>query len=266
MIYIPMKVRHEVKALAAGRIFEFYITDDIKPDGERFNWDTYSWEAVESTTCQRYFVENTKDAQAGDTINLYINSWGGSVKEALGIYNVLRRCGATVVAYIDGVAASAASVIAMAADKVIMPRNTAMMVHNAAWGVYGNSKELRKSADDLDIINGAMLQSYIVKAGDKLPAEKLEELTDGETWLSAEMCIQYGLADEYAEQDADLTAAAKQYQGARAAFQSRDISTLPATMAAAISAVVGHQEPRKLQTQKASEASCLNNILAAMIK
>ena len=166
MIYIPMKVRHEVKALAAGRIFEFYITDDIKPDGERFNWDTYSWEAVESTTCQRYFVENTKDAQAGD----------------------------------------------------------------------------------------------------KLPAEKLEELTDGETWLSAEMCIQYGLADEYAEQDADLTAAAKQYQGARAAFQSRDISTLPAAMAAAISAVVGHQEPRKLQTQETSEASCLNNILAAMIK
>lgn len=189
MIYIPMKVRHEVKALAAGRIFEFYITDDIKPDGERFNWDTYSWEAVESTTCQRYFVENTKDAQAGDTINLYINSWGGSVKEALGIYNVLRRCGATVVAYIDGVAASAASVIAMAADKVIMPRNTAMMVHNAAWGVYGNSKELRKSADDLDIINGAMLQSYIVKAGDKLPAEKLEELTDGETLNPSRMAF-----------------------------------------------------------------------------
>lgn len=147
-----------------------------------------------------------------------------------------------------------------------MPRNTAMMVHNAAWGVYGNSKELRKSADDLDIINGAMLQSYIVKAGDKLPAEKLEELTDGETWLSAEMCIQYGLADEYAEQDADLTAAAKQYQGARAAFQSRDISTLPAAMAAAISAVAGPQEPPKPQTPKASEAGCLNNILAAMIK
>lgn len=148
MIYIPMKVRHEVKALAAGRIFEFYITDDIKPDGERFNWDTYSWEAVESTTCQRYFVENTKDAQAGDTINLYINSWGGSVKEALGIYNVLRRCGATVVAYIDGVAASAASVIAMAADKVIMPRNTAMMVHNALGRVrqfQGTAEECGRS-------------------------------------------------------------------------------------------------------------------------
>lgn len=84
--------------------------------------------------------------------------------------------------------------------------------------------------------------------------------------MSAEMCIQYGLADEYAEQDADLTAAAKQYQGARAAFQSRDISTLPAAMAAAISAVAGPQEPPKPQTPKASEAGCLNNILAAMIK
>ena len=69
-----------------------------------------------------------------------------------------------------------------------------------------------------------------------------------------------------AEQDADLTAAAKQYQGARAAFQSRDISTLPAAMAAAISAVAGPQEPPKPQTPKASEAGCLNNILAAMIK
>ena len=77
-------------------------------------------------------------------------------------------------AYIDGIAASAASVIAMAADKVVMPRNTTMMIHNAAWSVYGNSKELRKSADDLDIINGAMLQSYIVKAVDKLPMDKLE--------------------------------------------------------------------------------------------
>ena len=208
MSLIPMKVRHEVKAMATGRVFEFYITDDVQPDGTRFNWDTYSWERVESTTSQRYFVDNLKDTKEGDTVNLYINSMGGSVKEALGIYSALRRSPATVVAYIDGFAASAASVIAMAASKVVMPRNTTMMVHNAAWAVYGNSKDLRKSADDLDIINAAMLQSYIVKAGDKLTQEKLEELTDGETWLSAEECIQYGLADEYAEHDANLEPAA----------------------------------------------------------
>ena len=274
MSLIPMKVRHEVKAMATGRVFEFYITDDIQPDGRRFNYDTYTWERVESNTSQRYFVENLKDVKEGDTVNLYINSMGGSVKEALGIYSALRRCPATVVAYIDGFAASAASIIAMAASKVVMPRNTTMMVHNAAWAVYGNSKDLRKSADDLDIINAAMLQSYIVKAGGKLTQEKLEELTDGETWLSAEECIQYGLADEYAEQDADLETAAKQYQQAHAAFQRRELPNLPAAMAAAISAVMATPEtpvpaPAPVDPPadpKPKETSCLNNILAEVMK
>lgn len=273
MSLIPMKVRHEVKAMATGRVFEFYITDDIQPDGRRFNYDTYTWERVESNTSQRYFVENLKDVKEGDTVNLYINSMGGSVKEALGIYSALRRCPATVVAYIDGFAASAASIIAMAASKVVMPRNTTMMVHNAAWAVYGNSKDLRKSADDLDIINAAMLQSYIVKAGGKLTQEKLEELTDGETWLSAEECIQYGLADEYAEQDADLETAAKQYQQAHAAFQRRELPDLPAAMAAAISAVMAAPEPPVPTPAPADPPAdpepkgnnCLQSILAAVI-
>lgn len=273
MSLIPMKVRHEVKALATGRVFEFYITDEIHPDTRRFNYESYTWERVESTTSQRYFVDNLKDVKEGDTVNLYINSMGGSVKEAVGIYNVLRRCPGTIVAYIDGFAASAASIIAMAASKVVMPRNTTMMVHNAAWEVYGNSKDLRKSADDLDIINAAMLQSYIVKAGGKLTQEKLEELTDGETWLSAEECIQYGLADEYAEQDANLETAAKQYQQAHAAFQRRELPNLPAAMAAAISAVMDAQEPpaptpappAPKAEPKPKENGCLQNIIAAVI-
>lgn len=273
MSLIPMKVRHEVKALATGRVFEFYITDYVKPDGKQLNYQSYTWERVESNTSQRYFVENLKDAKEGDTITLYINSMGGSVKEAVGINNILRRCPATVVAYIDGFAASAASVIAVAAEKVVMPRNTTMMVHNAAWEVYGNSKDLRKAADDLDIINAAMLQSYITKADGKLTQEKLEELTDGETWLSAEECIQYGLADEYAEQDADLETAAKQYQQAHAAFQRRELPRLPAAMAAAVSAVMAIQEPPVPAPVPAAppadpepkEASCLKNIIAAVI-
>lgn len=273
MSLIPMKVRHEVKAMATGRVFEFYITDDVKPDGKQLNYQTYTWERVESNTSQRYFVENLKDAKEGDTVTLYINSMGGSVKEALGIYSALRRCPATVVAYIDGFAASAASVIAVAAEKVVMPRNTTMMVHNARWAVYGNSKDLRKSADDLDIINAAMLQSYIVKAGDKLTQEKLEELTDGETWLSAEECIQYGLADEYAEQDANLEAAAKQYQQAHAAFQRRELPNLPAAMAAAISAVMATPEPPVPTPAPADPPAdpepkannCLQNIIAAVM-
>lgn len=280
MSVIPMKVSHEVMAMATGKRFDFYITDEIKQDGERFDWDTYSWERVESNTSQRYFVENLANAKAGDAVNLYINSMGGSVKEALGIYQALRRCPATVTAYIDGFAASAASVIAMAAEKVIMPRNTTMMVHNAAWAVYGNSAALRKSADDLDIINAAMLQSYVVKAGDKLTIEKLEELTDGETWLSADDCILYGLADEYAEEEANLEAAAKQYKRAVATFQREKTASLPAAMAAAIAAAdggTGVSNPKNqplapaestppAPTPEATQKNSLRNVLAAMIK
>lgn len=281
MNVISMKVSHEAKAMATGKQLDFYITDEIQADGQRFNWDTYDWERVESTTSQRYFVENLADAKAGDTVNLYINSMGGSVKEALGIYQALRRCPATVTAYIDGFAASAASVIAMAAEKVVMPRNTTMMVHNAAWAVYGNSAALRKSADDLDIINAAMLQSYVTKAGDKLTIEKLEELTDGETWLSADDCILYGLADEYAEEDANLEAAAKQYNQAKAAFRREKTANLPAAMAAAIAAAGGStavSSPKnKPETApeantppatapEATQKNSLRNMLAALIK
>jgi len=270
---VQMKVVHNIQNLATGRVLNFYITDYIQADGEQFNYQTYTWETVESTTSQRYFVENLADVKEGDTVNLYINSMGGSVKEALGIYNALRRCPATVNAYIDGFAASAASIIAVSADRVVMPRNTTMMVHNASWGIYGNSAALRKSADDLDIINAAMLQSYVVKAGEKLTMEKLEELADGETWLSAEDCVLYGLADEFAEQEADLTTAAKQYQQAQAAAKRTASPALPAAMAAAVAALSDGTDPSTPPAEptpappqkKPEETGCLHNVLAAMI-
>ena len=273
MKVVQMKVVHEIQNAATGRVLNFYITDYIQPDSEQLNYQTYTWETVESTTSQRYFVENLADVKEGDTVNLYINSMGGSVKEALGIYNALKRCPAAVNAYIDGFAASAASIIAMAADRVIMPRNTTMMVHNASWYVYGNSAELRKSADDLDIINAAMLQSYVVKAGEKLTLEKLEELADGETWLSAEDCVKYGLADEFADQEADLTTAAKQYQQAQAAASRPAPVALPAAMAAAVAALDGSTEPSTppakpapTPPEKKPEATgCLFDIIAAVI-
>lgn len=196
-----MRINHKDAKMAAGGIVRnFWIIDDIESDSEEFNWDTYRWEKVESTTSQKYFIKNLQGLGPNDQVNLYINSMGGSVKEALGIHTELKRCPATVTAYIDGFAASAASVIAMAAKTVIMPRNTAMMIHNAAWGAYGNSAQLRKSADDLEVINMAAIQAYAMHAGDKLPAAKLQELLDAETWLTAEDCINYGLADEFAEE------------------------------------------------------------------
>ena len=88
-----------------------------------------------------------------------------------------------------------------------MPRNALMMVHNMMMGVFGNSNEIRKAADDLDVINAAGRQAYLMKAGEKLSEEKLVEMMEAETWLTAEQCIEFGLADKFAEKDADMAKA-----------------------------------------------------------
>lgn len=111
---------------------------------------------------------------------------------------------------------------------------TCMMVHNAAGPAYGNATQLRKAADDLEVINLAAIQSYMNKAGDKLPAGKLSELLNAETWLTAEDCIEYGLADEYADTDADLDEAIRQYRAAmEAAPQMQLEKAMPSFMPAA---------------------------------
>lgn len=187
-----MKTNFLIKQMAETNSLDLYIYDDVK--GDSVNW--WTDEVTESQTSAKYIqgqLENYKDVK---NINIFINSYGGSVKEGLGIYNQLKRHTAQKTVYIDGFACSIASVIAMAGDKVIMGTNTLMMVHHASMGAYGNAEELRRAANDVETIDKASCSSYLAKAGDKLTEDKLKELLDGQTWLSAEQCIQYGLADE----------------------------------------------------------------------
>lgn len=134
-----------------------------------------------------------------DTLNIYINSPGGDVFEGNTIMNMLKRKKCTKNVYVDGLAASIASVIAMAGDKIIMPSNAMMMIHNAWTYASGNSHDLRKLADDLDKVNTSIRQTYLDKAGDKLDEETLTTLMDNETWLTAQECYNYGLCDQVGE-------------------------------------------------------------------
>lgn len=246
--------------MQAGITRNFYILDPISADDKRYNYMTGKEELVESKTSQRYFVDNLAGLGPADAVNLYINCNGGSVKEALGIYSVLQRCPATVTAYIDGFACSAASVIAMAAQKVIMPRNTAMMIHNASGGAWGNSKDLRKAADDLDVINRAAIQSYTMHAGDKLPEDELQKMLDAETWLTAEDCLKWGLADELGANEVDPAAAMQQFSAAAQAAANGPDARLyvnpPAFLASLQSA------PR--QEEKPKSNSCIYQLLKNM--
>ena len=156
------------------------------------------------------FLEQNRDAEQ---INVYINSMGGDVLEGTAMANQLRRFNGRVVATVDGFACSVASVIAMAADEVKMPKNAMMMIHKMYTSMTGNADELRKMADDLDVIMEGNKTIYLDKAGDQLDPDTLEEMLANETWLTAEQCLEYGFADEVLEYNVDKDEKLKQAQG-----------------------------------------------------
>lgn len=212
-----MKRMWELKQSANLDVVDLYIYQEIESDG----YDWWENEVIESETSANHFKNELAKYPNASQINIYINSNGGSVYEGTAIYNQLKRHPAHKTVYIDGFACSIASVIAMAGDEIIMPRNSLMMIHNMMMGVFGNSKEIRKAADDLDTINAAGRQAYLMKAGEKLSEENLIEMMDAETWLTAEQCIEYGLADKYAEKDADMEKAKQMLQKANMSIEQR---------------------------------------------
>jgi ATP-dependent Clp protease protease subunit len=126
-------------------------------------------------------------------LNLYINSDGGDVFAGQAIYSMLKRHKAKVVVHVDGLAASIASIIAMAGDVVHMPCNAMLMIHNPMTYAAGNSAEFRKIADTLDKIAEGSIAVYKEKTG--LSENKLIEWMDAETWFSAKDALKYGFAD-----------------------------------------------------------------------
>lgn len=184
---------------------ELYIYSDVESD-----WYDWYGNKHESETSSEHFREALAQHPNAKEIAVYINSLGGSVMEGVAIYNQLKRHPAHKTVYVDGFACSVASVIAMAGDTVIMPRNTVMMIHNAWTIAVGNAAQMRKTADDLDVLNAASRQAYLLKAGDKLTEEQLIAMLDAETYLAAEQCVELGLADRFADSDANMQSAREQ--------------------------------------------------------
>jgi len=130
-----------------------------------------------------------------NTLNVYVNSGGGSVFAGQAIFNIIKRHSASVKnAYVDGLAGSIASIIPMACDKVFMPSNAMMMIHNPSMVARGFSTDLRKAADMLDKVRDVLVGVYVEKSGQD--EAKMASLMDAETWLSAKEAIALGLADE----------------------------------------------------------------------
>lgn len=191
---------YNIKQIAENQnVLQIYLYGEIEPSYLNIWGDL-----VESKTSAEYIRKAIEKAETINGIELYINSIGGYVDEGMSIYNLLKRQSVPVTAYIDGMACSIASVVAMAADKIVMPSNTTMMIHHAVGGCYGNAKKHREFATQLDKISEASTNSYLVHAGDKLTRETLEPLLDAETFLTAEEAFNIGLCDEILD-PVDLT-------------------------------------------------------------
>jgi ATP-dependent Clp endopeptidase proteolytic subunit ClpP len=151
----------------AGETADVYIFNEI---------GTYGITAQE-------FINDIKDLK--DTpINLRINSIGGDVFDGMAMYNVIKRREAKTTVYIEGIAASIATIIALGADEVIMAENSLFMIHNAWGGSMGEAKDMRKTAETLDKISGELTDIYRKKTG--LSYDAITEMMDEETWLNAQ--------------------------------------------------------------------------------
>lgn len=198
-----MKTRFELKQSADLTTLDLYYYGYIR--GDYYDWREEK--EVVSETSANFLKQELAKYPDVKFINLYINSSGGEVSEAMGIRSQLKRHTAYVTGYVDGFACSAASFILTGCDKVVMYSNTMQMVHDMWTSTSGNYRELRKAADDLEQISIGNRMAYVEKSNGKLTIEQATELLVNETWLTAEKCLEYGLADEIIDETKDLTEA-----------------------------------------------------------
>lgn len=124
-------------------------------------------------------------------LNIYLNSGGGSVFAGIAIYNMLKRHNGAKTVYVDGLAGSIASVIAMAGDRIVVPKNSFIMIHKPLVGVVGNANDLREQADLLDNIEQAIINVYQENLLEGIDIETIKEMVNAETWLNGEEASKY---------------------------------------------------------------------------
>ena len=149
-------------------------------------------------------------------VTVNINSPGGDFFDGVAIYNLLREHPQSVTVKVMGVAASAASIIAMAGDKILMGAGTSMMIHNA-WGVVvGNQNDFREAADTFEIFDASMLSIYAARSGGT--EKEIKKMMDAETFVSADDAVKFGFADEVVnlpvskQPEQDKASAKKQFE------------------------------------------------------
>lgn len=169
----------QARASAGSTTVEIRIHDEIGGGG---------------TTSKSFIEDLDRTAPTAADILLSINSPGGDVFAAIGIFNALRRYRGKITGRVDGVAASAASFILMAAQRIVMPENAMLMIHNPWTITGGEAGDLRKLADMMDQVRASFVTAYVERSGQ--PAAEVERMMDDTTWMDAFEAQRLGFCDE----------------------------------------------------------------------
>lgn len=203
------------KASMDGKRAVLEIYDDIGP----------SWAGMIDA---RSVAQALEAAGEASEIDVRINSYGGSAFDGLAICNILKKHPAKVHVRVDGIAASAASIIAMAGDEVVIPKNAMMMIHDPAVFVYGFEQDLLKAAEMLNKLKSAGVETYAAKT--KKSKDEIAKLMKEETWFTGEEAVAAGFADK-TEDEVELppveSAAAALNMFRRAPSQLASLFALP---------------------------------------
>jgi ATP-dependent Clp protease protease subunit len=184
--------KFEVVAKADSSEVDIFLYDNIVSSEDEAEW----WGGVAPES----FVKAVYAVDPSHTINLRVNSPGGSVFAARAMEQALRAHKGKVVVHIDGIAASAATFVSMAGDEVVMAKGAMFMIHKAWTGMWGNAEDLRKEADLLDKIDGTLADTYAEKTGKDVAA--ISEWMAAETWFTAQEALDAGFATSIAEAEA----------------------------------------------------------------
>lgn len=167
---------------------ELRIDGEIVSDDDAWLYEWFDIQHAAPNAFRSALAEYT-----GKNLTVWVDSWGGDVFGGIGIYNAIKEFKGKVTVKIDGKAVSAASVIAMAGDEILMSPGSMLMIHNPWTYAAGEAKDMRHRADVLDEIKAAIMNVYQQRTG--LSRNKISRLMDEETWMSARKAIADGFAD-----------------------------------------------------------------------
>ncbi|WP_259071193.1 head maturation protease, ClpP-related [Mucilaginibacter sp. X4EP1] len=209
-------------------------------------------DCIGSGTLSSSYIQAQLEIAAGQDVEVHISSVGGSAFDAIAIYDLLKKYPGNVITYVDALAASAASIVAMGGKTVVMSKYALLMIHKPMVGTGGNADELLKDVQMLNIVQSRLAQIYMDKTG--LDGVTINNLINAVTWLSADQALDLGFIDQVEDYNATIT---------NSAIIKNYINTAPAVYQRCINKILTQKSNMNIENKELIDktASVLDKIM-----